>query len=199
MAENKQEKIENQKNETQKEEKTVNIEKTKKIKTRTILVLAAIAIFIFGSLILYRAEYLSIQEIGEKYIETFLQNIKYKMNIGIINFICIFTIASITNKLIKKGLKQFFEEEKKEMPKLPNKSISLIMAIVSSIIVSNLFLQKVILFVNATSFGITDLKYGMDMGFYMFQMPLIRTITLLCTNYSSYNDNIHSCILSNRI
>ena len=46
------------------------------------------------------------------------------------------------------------EEEKKEMPKLPNKSLAFVVALVTSIVVSNMFLQKVIMFVNAGEFGI---------------------------------------------
>ena len=43
-----------------------------------------------------------------------------------ISFIILSVILYLTNKGIKKGLKPFFDQEKKEMPKLPNKSITLI-------------------------------------------------------------------------
>lgn len=180
------EQIKNQNVEQNQENKT-----QKKSKTRTYIVLAVLAIFILGSLITYRAEYIEALEIGEEYVETFMQNVKYKMNIGIINFIVIFIATYITNRFIKKGLKQFFEEEKKPLPRLPNKSLALIIALVSSLIVSQLFLQKVILFVNATQFGITDPVYGLDLGFYMFRGLLIGqllyyavTMLILLTVYT---------------
>ena len=162
----KQEEIPN----VQKEE---NLKKRKKMKRRTLFVLIILAIFILGSAIMYRADYLETLEIGEEYAKTFMQNVKYKLDIGIVNFIFVFTAVCITNGLIKKGLKKFFEEEKKEMPKLPNKSLALAIALITSIVVSNLFLQKVILFLNAGEFGIADPFYNMDVGFYMFRAPLI--------------------------
>lgn len=175
MAENKQnkkeieQKVVIEENEKQ-EEKT---KKTSKIKARTLLVLSVIAIFLIGSLIAYRTSYLETLEIGEQYISVFEENVKYKIYIGIINFIVIFMIMYITNRGIKKGLKSFFEDEKKEMPKLPNKSLALIMALITSVIVSNMFLQKTIWFVNSAEFGIPDPIYNTDIGFYLFQAPLI--------------------------
>lgn len=145
----------------------------KKMKTRTIFVLIVLGIFLIGSVIIYRADYLEILEIGEEYREVFVQNLKYKRNIAVLNFIFVFCLVCITNALIKKGLSKFFEEEKRNMPKLPNKSLAFVIALVTSIIVSNMFLQKTILFVNAGEFGILDPIFNMDVGFYMFRAPLI--------------------------
>lgn len=165
------EEVENKQTQTVKTEEKAK--KQKKIKRRTLFVLIVLAIFIIGSLIVYRADYLETLEIGEEYAKTFMQNVKYKLDIGIVNFIFVFTAVCITNGLIKKGLKEFFEQEKKEMPKLPNKSLALAIALITSVIVSNLFLQKVILFLNAGEFGIADPFYNMDVGFYIFRAPLI--------------------------
>ena len=157
--------------------KTGNIDETKskntKFRRRTLLVLIVLAIFIICSFIIMRADYIETLEIGEEYAEVFMQNMKYKRNIAILNFIFVFGIAYITNGFIKKGLRKFFDDDKKEMPKLPNKSLAFIMALVTSTVVSNMFLQKVILFVNASQFGIQDPVFNMDVGFYMFSMPLI--------------------------
>lgn len=172
-----------------------NVQKTKKMKTRTLIVIIAILVFLLGSLITYRAEYLEALEIGEEYVEVFMQNIRYKIYIGISNFICIFLLVCITNRMIKRGLKKFFDDEKKEMPKLPGKSLALIIGLVTSLVVSNLFLYKVILFTNTAWFGQTDPMYGIDLGFYMFQAPLIRTIIILWTRSYNYANSIYSGIL----
>ena len=58
-----------------------------------------------------RGNYLNTLEIGENYLNIFKQNLIYKYSIIIINFILIFIIIYITNKFIKKGLKNFFEED----------------------------------------------------------------------------------------
>ncbi len=193
MSEN----IENKEAEEKKAEVKVeeNVTNKKKMKRRTLLVILAIVIFLLGSLIVYRAEYLETLEIGEGYEEVFNQNVKYKLCIGAINFVCIYFLVCITNRMIKKGLKKFFDEDKKEMPKLPGKSLALIIGLITSLVISNLFLYKVILFTNTAWFGQTDPVYGVDLGFYMFQAPLIRTIALLWTNYYNYAYNIYSCIL----
>lgn len=147
--------------------------KNRKFKRRTLFVLIVLAIFVICSFVINRADYLETLEIGEEYSEVFMQNMKYKRNIAILNFMFVFVISYVTNGFIKKGLKKFFEEDKKEMPKLPNKSLAFVMALVTSLVVSNMFLHKVILFVNASQFGIQEPIYNMDVGFYMFSMPLI--------------------------
>ena len=83
-----------------------------------------------------------------------------------------------TNRGIKKGLKVFFDEEKKEMPKLFNKSISLLIATISSIIVGIVFTPKVILYASNVSFEKTDLIFNLDISFYMFLEPLIKMILI---------------------
>ena len=64
------------------------------------------------------------------------------------------------------------------MPKLPNKSISLIVATLLSVIMGSAIMQKIILYIGNTSFGITDPIFNMDIAYYMFQKPLIETILL---------------------
>ena len=164
--------------------------KKKKFKTRTKIVLTAIVLFAIIILIIGRANYINIMEIGENYLDVFTKNLKYKLYIGIINFVLIFTSICITNGLIKKGLKKFFEEEKKEMPHLPNKSLALIGGLIAAIITPNIFLEKIILFTNSSQFGIADPIFNMDVGFYMFQAPLIGlilyyflTISIILTAY----------------
>lgn len=162
------------------------------MKTRTLIVLVVLALFVLGSLILYRANYLETMEIGEEYLEVFSQNLTYKFYIGVINFIAIFTIVCITNRRIKKGLKSFFDDEKKEMPKLPNKSLALVFALVTSLVVSSMFLQKTIWFVNSAQFGMADPIFNTDIGFYIFRAPLIgqllyygATLTILLAAYTA--------------
>ena len=172
-----------------------NPKKNRKVKMRTLVVIAIIAIFVLGTGIIYRANYIECLEMGTEYVEAFMQNVKYRLYIGTANFIVIFMIVCMTNRSIKKGLKKFFHQDKKEMPKLPNKSLALAIALITSIVVSNMFLQKTILFVNAAQFGISDPMYGMDAGFYMFQAPLIRTAFILWT-YNNNNINcLYGCIL----
>ena len=89
--------------------------KKKKFRTRTKLVFIAIIIFAIIMFVMGRANYIKIMEISENYLDVFAKNVKYQAYIGITNFAFIFILVCITNGFIKKGLKKFFEEEKKEI------------------------------------------------------------------------------------
>lgn len=145
-------------------------------KLRVILVLVVAAIFAIYAYMSYRAEYLQIAEIGEEYLEVFNQNKKYLGYISLTNFAIVFISIYITNKLIKRGLKKFFEEEKKEMPKLANKSIAFILGLTVSVITSNWLLENTMKVFNATQFCISDPIFNLDIGFYIFQKPFIEMI-----------------------
>ena len=157
----------------------INDKKSKKksAKRRTIVVLFSI-VFIIIAHIMYRGNYLEYLEIGKNYIGAFTDQIKYRSITIIVSFIWIFGLMYFTNKRIQKGLKPFFSEENKEMPKLLNKSISFITAAIGSVITSNIFLQKTILFFNSTSFGKTDFIFGHDIGYYLFIKPFLQAVLI---------------------
>lgn len=155
--------------------------KTKKIKTRVILVLAFIILMEIYAFVSYRGNYLETIEIGENFKQVFTQNLIYQyITIGV-NFVVLFIIISITNHSIKKGLKAFFEDEKKVMPKLPNKSLAFIMSIIASVIFSYLFKEQIALFLNKAWFGINDPVFGADIGFYIFELPLFKMFIVYFT------------------
>lgn len=162
------------------EEKNSTSQKTKKQqnnkKIRRIIVIAFLILFAILSYIIMRGSYLEYKELGQDYVQEFLTNYKVKYSIMVISFIFLYFLIYITNKGIKKGLKEFFDSEKKEMPKLPNKSLALIISAITSAFVSNTLVQKVILGLSNTSFGKTESVFGLDIGYYFFQKPLIDQI-----------------------
>ena len=143
-------------------------------KTRAIFVILFIALYLIMTYISLRGQYLEYVELGEQYVEKFLTDIKYKYSIMGISFIFLSIILYFTNRGIRKGLKPFFEEEKQEVPKLPNKSITLILAAIISVMISNNLLEKVLLFVSNASFNETDIIFNLDVSYYMFIRPLIE-------------------------
>lgn len=165
------------------------MQKTKS-KKRAILVIAFLIILAIYIAVTLRGEYLQTLEIGEQYVEAFKQNIKYKIGVALVNFAVLYIATYITTRFIKRGLKKFFDDDKKEMPKLPNKSISLILSAVISIISSKLITEKVMLAFNTAWFGINDPIFNMDIGYYMFQKPFIEAIIIyfiaLLAIYSIY-------------
>lgn len=143
---------------------------------KKILVSIFVLIVALVMYIVTRGSYLEYKELGDKYLEIFKTNTIYQYSIMAINFVVTFFIMYFTNRGIKKGLKVFFDEEKKEMPELMNKSISLVIAIVSSVAVGIVFTPKVILYASNVSFEKTDLVFNLDISFYMFVEPLIKMI-----------------------
>ncbi len=164
--------------EEKKDIKDTQIQKTKKMRTRVILVLIFLIIVVTFTYISYRGSYLETIEIGENYKEVLTQNLRYRYFTAGISFAIFFIAVSFTNRSIKKGLQEFFDEEKKEMPKLPRKSIAFIISVIASIIISTGLSHKIALCVNNALFGINDPIFNMDIGFYVFQKPLIEAIII---------------------
>ena len=148
----------------------------KKSKKRIFIVLLFVAIIAIALTVMFRSAYLEKLEIGEQYISVFWTNFQYKTISLVTTFVLIFAAIYSTNKRIYSGLKDFYEDEKKEMPKLPNKSISLIIATLVSMATSELTLKKLLLFINSTSFEINDPIFNHDIGYYLFQKPFLEYI-----------------------
>lgn len=147
-----------------------------KNKHRTIIVVLFIAVFILLTYVNLRGSYLQYQDLGENYTQVFFTNLKYKYTIFIANFLILYFLIYFTNRGIKKGLKVFFDAEKKPMPKLLNKSIAFVISVLVSTVIANLFMKKVILYTGNTSFGEVDPIFGFDISYFMFQKPLIQTL-----------------------
>lgn len=149
--------------------------KKKKSKTRMILVIIFLLLFATVSYVQLRGSYLEYLELGEKYTNIFYTNLTFRYGIMAINFVVLYFMIYFTNRGIKKGLKPFFEKEKKNMPKLLNKSIALVISAIVSFVVSSTFMQKIMLVMNGTAFGgEPDPVFGLDISYYMFQKPVIE-------------------------
>ena len=146
------------------------------IKTRFFIVLTVAIITVIIGYIAFRGTYLEMLEIGENYRSVFWQNISYMAITLFVNFIVIYTMLYATNIAIKKGLKEFFDREEKPMPKLLNKSIAFISAIVVSVATSNYILEKAMLCFHSAQFGVQDPIFGLDIGYFVFQKPFIELI-----------------------
>ena len=145
-----------------------------KFRTRVYIVTAFAILMLIIAYIAFRGTYLETVGIGEKYVSVFWQNIKYMTFALIINFLIIYCAIYVTNINIKKGLKEFFDEEKKEMPKLLNKSIAFIAGILISCFTSGFILEKAMLCFNSAQFGMQDPIFNLDIGYFIFQRPFIE-------------------------
>lgn len=164
--------------EAEKENNKVQENKKKNSKSRKSLVFVFLVLFFIFCYIELRGSYLEFLELGQNYTNIFKTNMMYRYGIMAVIFIILYFVIYMTNRSIKKGLKPFFEKEKKEIPKLPNKSLALIISAISSGIISSALMQKIILMANGTSFAIQDPMFGLDISYYIFQKPVIEAIIL---------------------
>ena len=148
----------------------------KKIALRTIIVLIVLVSFALISCISLRARYLKTIEIGQKYADVFYNDIKNKYTVWGVIFISLYLFMYVNNKFIKSGLQKFFDDEKKEMPKLPNKSLSIIVALIGATIGANILAEKFAIFINAAVFGKVDPVFNADIGYYLFTIPFIQSL-----------------------
>ena len=146
----------------------------KKSNIRMILVIIFILIYGIFNYINIRGEYLYNLELGAQYVEKFMQSLNYNVVIAAVNFVFLFIVFYIVTMFIKRGLKQFFIEEKIVMPKLPTKSLSLVISAILTIIVVPQISSKIILFFNSASFAMYDQIFNMDIGYYIFKQPAIE-------------------------
>ena len=150
----------------------------KKSKARILAVLIFLLVFAIGTFINLRGEYLENKELGENYVQAFCTKQNYKYIILGSTFCILYILIYFTNRGIKKGLKTFFEKEKKEMPKLLNKSIAFVTSVIIATVMSNVLMEKILPALSNVTFGVTDSVFGFDIAFYMFQKPLIETMLM---------------------
>lgn len=151
-------------------------QKHKNSKLRMMLVILFLLVFAGVSYVQLRGSYLEYLELGSQYVDIFKINLIYRYSIMGINFVFLYIVIYFTNRGIKKGLKPFFEKENRQMPKLLNKSLALVISAVVSFVVSSAFMQKIMLIINGTSFGNQDPIFGLDIAYYMFQKPVIEML-----------------------
>lgn len=161
------------------------MEKVKKVISRRLIVILFFVLAGAAFLISARGEYLQYKEIGEQYVSIFFKNLGTKYIVFFVAFICSYLMIFISNKVVRKSLKDIFDKEGKKVPRLPNKSISFIVSVIVAVIAQNVFTEKFLLFTNAAQaqFGIYDPIFKLDVSFYMFQLPFIKSIILFFIVY----------------
>ena len=145
---------------------------------RIIIVFTILLIYALYTAITVRAEHLNYIGINPAYETVFNEKIHSYYSILGILFVCFNIIFYLTNKFIFSGLKKFFDEEKKEMPKLPNKTLCIIGSLFFSILFTKILKDKFLICKNAAVFGKGDPIFNIDISYYMFILPFIHTLLI---------------------
>jgi len=161
------------------------MEKIKKFISRRLIVILFFVLAGAVFLISARGEYLQYKEIGEQYVSIFFKNLRTKYIVFFVAFICSYLIIFVSNKIVRRSLKDIFDKEGKNMPRLPNKSISFIVSVIVAVIAESVFTEKFLLFTNVAQaqFGTYDPIFKLDISFYMFQLPFIKSVILFFIVY----------------
>ena len=64
------------------------------------------------------------------------------------------------------------------MKRIKKKSISFVVSLIFSLITPVIFSEKLLNFIQATQFGIKDPIFGMDVSYFIFKMPFIKTLLI---------------------
>lgn len=152
------------------------VEKKHNIAVRYIVVSLTLFVVALALLIAFRAEFLSIKEIGEQYTDIFFKNVNNRLCLAGGIFVVTYLVIYISNKFIKHGLKKFFAEENKELPKLPNKTFAMIGGLIAALIGMMMLYRKYTMFVNIAWFGKSDPIFNTDIGYYIFTLPFIQSL-----------------------
>ena len=152
----------------EKKEEVKHSRKGRRLLVILVSLIVAVVLFIYG-----RGEYLEINEIGEQYTSIFFTNLKYYSIVAIVNFLIVFSVFYFTTKNAKKGMKEFFISENKKMPRLPQKSFSFIIAIITTIVTSGFITKQLMLCISNTQFVNYDPVFNLDIGFYVFILPFV--------------------------
>lgn len=118
-------------------------------------ILAMLVLLITGiiSYISYRADYIQYLEIGKEYLNILNTNVNERIIIFIVTFILTYIFIMLVNGSTKKGLQQYFEKEKKQMPQLINNGAAIILATITAFIFQHFLAGQILTLLNFGLFG----------------------------------------------
>ena len=142
----------------------------------TLLTIFIIAILLVVTSVYYISETIQFKEIGEEYLKVFHTNFFERVGIFCVSAIFVYVAIIITNIGIRRGLKEHFIAEGKELPRLHNNSLAIIIAIISALVVQYFLAGKVLGVINVGFFGKKDPIFHMDYSYFIMAIPVIQTI-----------------------
>jgi len=143
---------------------------------KLLLVIIFLGMF-FNPLIDFFANILWFKSIG--YVTTFWKIIYSKIKIFTVITILISGAIYYYISVLNKNYKKYFNDDFVVISKYRNLKLflgSLIVGIMFGYSFTNFMWKDVLLFLNAQAFNKTDPIFNMDIGFYVFKLPLIKSL-----------------------
>ena len=152
----------------------------KRIKlTRRKLIVAAICVIILFLLIFsvnVYSGYMEYLEIGSNFVRTFWTNLSIKVFTSCAVFICSFIVVFINMMFIRNNILATGENIKYIRRIFPLVLGSGMLAFIVSLIVGDTISENILPYINSQWFGRGDPIFYQDVGYYVFQRPLIVAI-----------------------
>ena len=147
---------------------------------KVIIALVIIAGVLAATLNEYYIDFLWFKELG--YTDVFFKSLFTHLKLGLPLFAAMFVILSVYFKLLtlSGGKAYVVDGDKPSFVKrrLPYIIAFLISAVSSAVCTSSLW-YKFLEFKNSVDFGDTDPVFGLDISFYMFKLPFLKSVTML--------------------
>ncbi|MCI5971282.1 MAG: UPF0182 family protein [Oscillospiraceae bacterium] len=138
-----------------------------------LIILLAAAVLTFG---LY-VKYISISEIGAKYVSVFFTNLSVKAIAHITSFLLIFVLFYVSTFAVDKISRPIDGILSKWLKSVWVKIIlSVILSVFASAYVSETIYETYLLFAHSKEFGILDPFFGKDIGYYIFTRPFLASL-----------------------
>lgn len=144
------------------------------------------AIVILGVIIVVSSGFLVdiqwFKEVG--YLSVFTKTLTTKILVFVPTFLIFFACIVLYIRTLKSKFLSFVDEAESgfNIAGVTNKligGISAVVAFIVSLLFTQSFWYKILEFLNATSTGVKDPIFGLDASFYMFKLPLIKSILSL--------------------
>jgi uncharacterized membrane protein (UPF0182 family) len=142
------------------------------------IVIAAVAVVIVALLLLndFYVDYLWFQELG--FLQIFFKELVTKVQLGIPTFFIIGILVYLYLYFLRRSTKKHVvvvsigKSEKREV--LLSVLISVVFALLGTVIITSNLWYNWLEFNNATEFGMTDPVFGLDISFFIFRLPFLQ-------------------------
>lgn len=145
-------------------------------KKRTIFTTIISAIVLLIAYISYSGNLIKFKELGKEFETVYHKNVLERVCIFAVTFIISYIVIVLVNNSIKKGIKEFYDKNNKEMPRFINKSSALVLSTIAGYLVQNFLAGQMLTLFNMGWFGTKDPIYNLDYSYLIIALPIVKNI-----------------------
>ncbi len=163
------------------------VEKIEKFKLPTRILMLSIILIALSTVIYvisYLSNYITLGEINNKqYLEVLSNDLFINISIFSITLLVSFIFILINNIVAIRIIRKMAKKEKKEVKKIPNKSLALLFSIITAFLATEILSNSLGEFLNTTNFLVKDPIFNKDISYYIMQRPFISYSIKFISSY----------------